>query len=139
MKLKIANTNSEKIGCFTGDLTNMETVYAAKELFNKVFKSNLIDSRSEDYYVNYSDKQNYRFNSSISGIEDADLILMIGCNPRYEATILNARIRKSFLKSKLEIYSTNDIGDQTYPYKILDNSTKFIKDILEGKNELSKK
>ena len=139
LKLKIANTNSEKIGCFTGDLTNMETVYAAKELFNKVFKSNLIDSRSEDYYVNYSDKQNYRFNSSISGIEDADLILMIGCNPRYEATILNARIRKSFLKSKLEIYSTNDIGDQTYPYKILDNSTKFIKDILEGKNELSKK
>ena len=139
LKLKIANTNSEKIGCFTGDLTNMETVYAAKELFNKVFKSNLIDSRSEDYYVNYSDKQNYRFNSSISGIEDADLILMIGCNPRYEATILNARIRKSFLKSKLEIYSTNDIGDQTYPYKILDNSTKFIKDIFEGKNELSKK
>ena len=64
---------------------------------------------------------------------------MIGCNPRYEATILNSRIRKSYLKSKLPIYSTNDIGDQTYPYKVLNNSTNTIKDIIEGKNELSEK
>ena len=110
---KIKNTNEEKIGCFTGDLTNMETGFIAKEFFNKVIKSNLIDSRAENYYVNFSDKQNYRFNSKILGIEEADLILMIGCNPRYEATILNSRIRKSYLKSKLPIYSTNDIGDQT--------------------------
>ena len=117
LKSKLENTHSDKIGCFTGDLTNMETTFAAKELFNKVFKSSLIDSRSENYYVNFSEKQNYRFNSNILGIEEADLILMIGCNPRYEATILNSRIRKSYLKSKLPIYSTNDIGDQTYPYK----------------------
>ena len=64
---------------------------------------------------------------------------MIGCNPRYEATILNSRLRKSYLKSKLEIYSTNDIGDQTYPYKILENSTEFLKDVINGKNEISKK
>ena len=108
-------------------------------LFNKVFKSNLIESRSDNFYVNYSDKKNYRFNSNISGIEEADLILMIGCNPRYEATILNSRIRKSYLKSKLEIYSTNDIGDQTYPYKQLDNSTKFLQDIFEKKSEISEK
>ncbi len=139
LKLKIKNTDAEKIGCFTGDLTNMETAYAAKELLKKVLKSNLIDSRSENYYVNYSDKQNYRFNSNISGIENADFILMIGCNPRYEATILNSRIRKSYLKSKLEIFSTNNIGDQTYPYKILDNSTQTLKDIFEGRNELSEK
>jgi len=139
LKLKLENISSDKIGCFTGDLTNMETAYAAKELFNKVIKSNLIESRSDNYYVNYSDKENYRFNSNISGIEEADLILMIGCNPRYEATILNSRIRKSYLKSKLEIYSTNDIGDQTYPYKQLDNSTKSLQDIFEGKNDISNK
>ena len=95
LKSKLANTSSNKIGCFTGDLTNMETAYAAKVLFNKVFKSNLIESRSENYYVNFTEKQNYRFNSNISGIEDSDLIFMIGCNPRYEATILNSRIRIS--------------------------------------------
>ncbi len=139
LKSKIKNTSPDTIGCFTGDLTNMETAYAAKELFYKVFKSNLIESRPDNYYVNFSEKQNYRFNSSISGIEDSDLILLIGCNPRLEATILNSRIRKSYLKSKLQIYSTNDVGDQTYPYKILDNSTNLIKDIVEGNNELSEK
>tara|TARA_B100001121_G_scaffold236271_1_gene209898 strand:- start:2135 stop:4162 length:2028 start_codon:yes stop_codon:yes gene_type:complete len=137
LKQKILNTNSDKIGCFTGDLTNMETAYVAKEFFNKILKSSLIDSRPQNYYVNYSDKKNYRFNSNISGIDDADLILMIGCNPRYEATILNSRIRKSYLKSKLPIYSTSDIGDQTYPYEILNNSTSVIKDIVEDRNELS--
>ena len=139
LKSKLEITKSDKIGCFTGDLTNMETVFAAKELFNKVFNSNLIDSRSENYYVNFSEKQNYRFNSCISGIEIADFILMIGCNPRYEATILNSRIRKSYLKSNLSIYSTNDIGDQTYPYEVLGNSTNLIKDIIEGRHKLSEK
>ena len=139
LKSKLEKTSPDKIGCFTGDLTNMETAYIAKELFSKVFKSNLIESRSDSFYVNFSEKQNYIFNSNISGIEDSDLILMIGCNPRLEATILNSRIRKSYLKSKLQIYSTNDIGDQTYPYKILNNSTNLIKDIVEDRNELSEK
>ena len=139
LKAKLENIDPDKTGCFIGDLTNMETTFAAKELFNKVLKSNLIDSRSENYYVNFSEKQNYRFNSNILGIEEADLILMIGCNPRYEATILNSRIRKSYLKSKLQIYSTNNIGNQTYPYKVLDNTTNTIKDIIDGKSELSKK
>ncbi len=139
LKSELEKTKSENIGCFTGDLTNMETSYAAKELIKKTFKSNLIESRNENYYVNFSEKENYRFNSSINGIEDSDLIIFIGCNPRYEATILNSRIRKSYLKSKVEIYSTNDIGDQTYPYKILDNSTNVIKEIVEEKSEISKK
>ena len=139
LKSKLEDLNPNKTGCFIGDLTNMETAYAAKELFSKVFKSNLFESRSDNYYVNFTEKQNYIFNSNISGIEKSDLILMIGCNPRLEATILNSRIRKSYLKSKLHIYSTNDIGDQTYPYKILDNSTNLIKDIVEGRNELSEK
>ncbi len=139
LQQKIEKTKLEKIGCFTGDLTNMETAYAAKELFNKVFKSNLIDARAENSYVNFSEKINYRFNSNITGIEEADLILMIGCNPRFEATILNSRIRKSYLKSKLPIYSTNDIGDQTYPYEVLGNNTNVIKDIVEGRSFLSEK
>ena len=137
LKLKITNTNPDKIGCFTGDLTNMETAFAAKELFNKVFKSNLVESRTENLYINFSENQNFRFNSKISGIEDTDFILMIGCNPRYEATILNSRIRKAYLKSKIPIYSTNDIGDQTYPYKVLDNSTTLIKNIIEGKIDIA--
>ena len=139
LKSKLENTKNDKIGCFTGDLTNMETAFAAKELFNKVLKSNLIESRCENYYVNFSEKENYRFNSSISGIEESDLIFLIGCNPRYEATMLNSRIRKSYLKSRVQIYSTNDLGDQTFPYKILNNSSNLIREIVEGKSEFSEK
>ena len=66
------------------------------------------------------------FNSSIEGIEESDLILLIGTNPRFEATILNSRIRKTYLKNKTEIFSLEDVGDLTYPYKVLENNSKVI-------------
>ena len=136
---KINETSSDKIAGFTGDLTNMETLYVAKEFFNKTIKSKHLESRINNTYVNTSNKENYIFNSSINGIEDSDLILLIGTNPRYEATILNLRIRKSYLKNNLEVYSIGDVGDLTYPYEIFSNDTKIIKDIVEGKHSLSSK
>ena len=117
----------------------METLYIVKEFFQKTIKSKNLESRTDDFYVNNEDRQNYIFNSTINGIEESDLIILVGTNPRYEATILNSRIRKSFVKNKTEIYSFGDIGDLTYPYKILDNKTETIKDIIENKNKLSNK
>ena len=136
---KIKESLPEKIAGKTGDLTNMETLYIVKEFFQKTIKSKNLESRTDDFYVNNEDRQNYIFNSTINGIEESDLIILVGTNPRYEATILNSRIRKSFVKNKTEIYSFGDIGDLTYPYKILDNKTETIKDIIENKNKLSNK
>ena len=136
---KIKQSPPEKIAGITGDLTNMETLYIVKEFFNKTIKSENLESRIEDYYVNNDARQNYIFNSTINGIEESDLIVLIGTNPRYEATILNARIRKSFIKNKTEIFSFGDVGDLTYPYKILDNKSDIIKDVIESKNDLSSK
>ena len=73
----------------------------------------------KDFYVNPDQKMNYIFNSSIQGIEKSDFILLVGANPRHEATILNARIRKAYLKNKLPIFSIGNPGDLTYPYKIV--------------------
>ena len=136
---KIINTSPEKIAGLTGDLTNMETLYISKEFFNKTIKSKNLESRIENYYVNPNSRENYIFNSSINGIEESDLIILVGTNPRYEATILNTRIRKSYLKNKLNIYSFGDVGDLTYPYQIVENTTDKIKELIEDKNELSKK
>ena len=111
-------------------------MFIVKEFFQKTIKSQNLDSRSDNCYVNNNDRRNYIFNSSLNGIEESDLIILVGANPRYEATILNARVRKSFLNNKTEIYSFGDIGELTYPYKILDNKTDTIKDIFENKNEL---
>ena len=136
---KIKETPSDKIGGLTGDLTNMETLFIVKDFFHKTVKSSNLDCRSEEFYLNHSNRNNYLFNSTINGIEESDLIVLIGANPRYEATILNARIRKSYLKNNTEIYSLGDIGNLTYPYKILDNKTDTIKQIIENNNELSDK
>jgi len=135
---KISMTPSDKIAGITGDMTNMETLYIIKDFFDKTIKSKNLDSRNENYYVNSSSRNNYIFNSKISGIEDADLIVLIGSNPRYEATILNSRIRKTFINKNIKVYSLGEVGDITYPYTVLENSTKTIKDIINDKHELSK-
>ena len=136
---KINKTSPDKIACLTGDLTNMETMYVAKEFFDKTIKSKNLESRSDHVYINSDIRSNYIFNSKINGIEESDLIILVGTNPRYEATILNARIRKSFLKNKTEIYSVGNVGDLTYPYKVLPNTTKIIKEICENSHEVSNK
>ena len=139
IKQKINETTPEKISGFTGDLTNMETQFAAKEFFEKILNSNYLESRSENFFVDTSKRENYIFNSSINSIEESDFMLLIGTNPRYEATILNSRIRKSYLNNRAEIYSFGDQGDLTYPYKVINESNKALDNFLSGKGDLYNK
>ena len=138
LKSKFENTTKEKICGFVGDLTNMETSYIFKEFFERTLDIKNYESRADNRFVDVSKRENYIFNASINGIEEADLIFLIGTNPRYEATILNARIRKSHLNNNTKILSLNDNGDLTYPYESLDGNTQTLKNIFEGKNDLSK-
>jgi len=117
----------------------MEASYIFKELLSKVFKTECYESRSDHYYLNTYNRENYLFNSKIKGIEESDLIILIGTNPRFEATILNARIRKAYVKNKTEIFSLNNVGDLTYPYKLINGDTETIKNISEDNHELSEK
>ena len=139
IKSKFENTTKEKICGFIGDLTNMETSYIFKEFFDRTLDTNSYDSRSDNRFIDTSNRENYLFNSTINGIEESDLIFLVGTNPRYEATILNARIRKSYLKNNTTIISLNDLGDLTYPYESLDGQTQSIKDIFNGNHEISQK
>jgi len=136
---KIKSTTPDRIAGFIGDLTNMETMFAAKEFFNKILKSNLLDFRSSQLHFDITNRENYIFNSHINGIEESDFILLIGTNPRVEATILNTRIRKSFLKNNTNIQSFSNLGDLTYPYEINENSTLIFNKFLDEGNELYNK
>ncbi len=138
IKSKLENISKEKICGFVGDLTNMETSYIFKEFFDRTIDNKNYESRPDNRYINTSKRENYLFNSSINGIEEADLILIAGSNPRYEATILNARIRKAYLNNNTKIISLNEVGDLTYPYQSLDGQTQTLNDILEGNHEVSK-
>ena len=136
---KIESVLPDKIAGITGDLTDMETMYIVKEFFEKTIKSPNLDCRSDHIYVDNSNRSNYVFNPTLNGIEQSDLVIIIGANPRYEATILNSRIRKSYLSNNLQIFSYGDVGDLTYPYKILPNDTSEIMALMNNDNELSKK
>jgi NADH-quinone oxidoreductase subunit G len=138
IKSKLENATKDKICGLVGDLSNMETGYIFKEFFDRTLDSKNYESRADNKYVNIDHRENYLFNSTINGIEDSDLIFLAGCNPRYEATILNARIRKAYINNNTKIISLNDVGDLTYPYKNLDGQTQTIKNIFSGNDEISK-
>ena len=135
---KIKEIQPHEIAGHIGDMVNFENSIAFKKLFNSL-KSDNLEFREKKFYINPKDKINYIFNSSINGIEESDLILLIGTNPRHEATILNARIRKAFVKKKIPIYSIGDPGDLTYEYKIIGNKTEDIKKLINNESEISKK
>jgi NADH-quinone oxidoreductase subunit G len=135
---KIQSIQPEEIAGHIGDTVNMENALAFKKLF-KILKSNNLDFREKKFYINPSEKTNYIFNSSINGIEESDLILLIGTNPRHEATILNARIRKTFAKKNVQIFSIGDPGNLTYDYEVIGNQTEVIKKIINKSHEFSQK
>ena len=138
IKSKIENANKDKICGFVGDLTNMETSFIFKEFLERTVDTKKYDFRSTKRFIDSSKRENYLFNSSINGIEEADLILLIGANPRFEATMINARIRKAYLSNNTKVVSLNDLGDLTYSYQSLNGKVKTIKEIFENNNELSK-
>ena len=133
---KINSTDNDKIAAHIGGLNSIETINSFKKFLEEINVKNY-EFREKDFYVNPEEKMNYIFNSSIQGIEKSDLLLLVGANPRLEATILNARIRKTYLKNKLPILSIGDPGDLTYPYKVIGTKTDDIKQILEGKSEIN--
>jgi len=139
LKLLIDKLNSFKpneIGGLVGDLADLEMIYSFKSFFEKSIGSTNLECREDRIYINPQERMNYTFNSSINGIEDSDFILLVGANPRLEATILNARIRKAYIKNGLKIYSIGDPGDLTYPYKNIGSKTSVIKEIVSGSHEI---
>ena len=136
---KLKSFNSDEVGGLVGDLADLEMTYSFKSFFEKCIGSKNFECRQDRIYINPFERMNYIFNSTINGIEDSDFILLVGTNPRLEATILNARIRKAYIKKRLKIYSIGDPGDLTYPYINLASNTSLIRAIAYGTHEISEK
>ncbi len=135
---KIRSTNPNEIGGHIGDMINLENALSFKKFFSAI-KSDNLEFRERKFHINSYEKSNYIFNSSIKGIEESDLILLVGTNPRHEATMLNARIRKVFSQKKVPIFSIGNPGDLTYEYSVIGNKTDDIKKIFDNESEFSKK
>jgi len=136
---KIKSFEPKEIAGIVGDVADLEMVLSFKHLFEDCIGSKNLECRQDKTYINPKERMNYIFNSTINGIEESDFILLVGTNPRLEATILNARIRKSYIKNKTKIYSIGNPGDLTYPYKSVGSDTSIIKSIVSDDHEISEK
>ncbi len=133
----LAPLNGKEIAALAGDLVDVESTYALRLLFDNL-KSPHRDCRQDGAQLPYENRAHYCFNTSIQGLESADLILLIGTNPRTEAPLINARIRKRYLRGNLTIGLIGDNADLTYPYQHLGTTASTLNILLDKKNSFAK-
>jgi NADH-quinone oxidoreductase subunit G len=116
---KVAAVTPSRIGAIAGDLATVEEMFALKSLLGKLGSPN-IDCRQDGSKLHPKfGRASYLFNSTIAGVDQADAILIVGSNPRHEAPVLNARIRKRWLKSGASIGVIGAGADLSYKYNHL--------------------
>jgi NADH-quinone oxidoreductase subunit G len=130
---QIKQINPNQIGALTGQLSSLEDIFALKKFMQALGVEN-IDCRINSQKIDSKNKGEFIFNTSIAKIEEADSCLLIGVNPRKDAPILNARIRKRFLSKKIKIASIGENLDLTYKHQVLGDDVKILQSILDGKN-----
>ncbi|MEM6463505.1 MAG: NADH-quinone oxidoreductase subunit NuoG [Pseudomonadota bacterium] len=123
----------DRIGAIAGDLATVEEMFALKQLMQALGSPN-IDCRQDGSAIDPSlGRASYLFNPTISGIEDADAMLIIGANPRYEASVLNARIRKRWRMEDFPIGVISENTDLRYGYDYLGAGPETLSDLVSGK------
>src|SRR4051812_31843487 len=109
----LKGASGDQVAALAGDLQDVESMFALKSLLNSL-GSTLHESRVDGARYDVSTPAAYRFNSTIAGIETAPVILLIGTNPRWEAPLVNTRIRKA-VKAGAKVYRIGPPVDLTYP------------------------
>ena len=136
---KVKATMPARIGALAGQLAAVEDMFALKSFMDSLGVSNL-DARFPGSPLHPKHgRASYVFNSTIAGIEDADAIIIIGSNPRLESPVLNARIRKRYVRGDVFIGVVGEQADLTYPYEYLgagpDSFAKSVEKALTGKQK----
>lgn len=124
----------DELKAISGALVDAESMVALKDLLNKLGSENTTTDVAQATGAHGVDvRSNYIFNSTIEGVEDADQILLVGTNPRHEAAVLNARIRKVWMRLDLEIAHVGQEFDSTFKLEKLGTSAKDLQAALKGK------
>ncbi|CAK7264995.1 ndufs1 NADH-ubiquinone oxidoreductase subunit [Sporothrix epigloea] len=130
-----ANPKGNEFKAIAGALVDVEALVAMKDLTNRLGSDNLaLDTPTGSGPVAHGIdiRSNYVFNSRIAGIEEADAILIVGSNPRHEASVLNARIRKQWLRSDLEVAVVGESFESTFEFEHLGTDYAALKKALAG-------
>ncbi|GBD47567.1 NADH-quinone oxidoreductase subunit NuoG [Methylopila sp. Yamaguchi] len=131
---KIKGADKSRVGAIVGDLAAVEEVFALKDLFGRLGVTNL-DCRQDGSALDPAlGRASYLFNATIAGVDQADAILLIGTNPRLEAPVLNARIRKRWRLGDVRVGLVGERADLTYGAEHLGAGTGSLTEIVEGKS-----
>ncbi len=127
--------STTKIATLIGELCAAEEMIAAKDLMASVGSDDVRGLMGIE--LDASERAGYIFNTTIAGIEQADAILLVGTNPRWEATLVNARIRKAGLNKKLKVGMVGENVDLTYPTTYIGAGPDSLKDLISGKHSFA--
>jgi NADH-quinone oxidoreductase subunit G len=122
-----------QVAAIAGDLQDLESIFALKKLI-AAYGSNLHECRQDGAKFDVSSPAAYRFNPTIAGIETAPAILLVGTNPRWEAPLVNTRIRKA-VKAGAKVFRIGPAVDLTYPVNELGNDLGLLGRLPKGVSE----
>jgi len=133
---KLRGANGKRIGAIAGDLAAVEEMFALKQLLASLGSANLAVQGGAAFDAK-AGRASYIFNPTIAGIEQADALLIVGSNPRKEATLLNARIRKRWRSGKLKVGVIGEQADLTYTTEYLGAGIETLNEIASGKHSFA--
>ena len=128
---RLADRPGEKMAAIVGDIVDAEAMTALKDLMDACGCPN-VDCRQDGAKIGGGASAGWRFNTTIAGIEDADALLLVGTNPRWEASLLNARIRKRWLQGGFRVGLIGEAVDLTYDYQHIGTSPDDLAVVADG-------
>mgnify|MGYP001247846642 FL=1 len=131
---EIKKRGAENTSAFSGKFSDIESLYSTKNFLN-LLNSEFYDCRFDNTQFIPGHRSSYLFNSSIQKIDEADAILIIGSNPKWEAAVLNSRIRKAYLNNNCQIALIGPKINLTYKYTHLSNDISYLNNILNEKSD----
>ncbi|MDH3913578.1 MAG: NADH-quinone oxidoreductase subunit NuoG, partial [Rhodospirillales bacterium] len=134
---RLGGLSGDKIAAVAGDLCDAESMMALKDLMGTLGSPNL-ECRQDGAKLDPGTRAGYLFNTGIAGIEQSDAVLLVGTNPRWEAAMINARLRKRFLAGGLEVGLIGPAVDLTYPIESLGAGPETLKQLADGKGAFAK-
>ena len=136
IRARLESHAGARFGAIAGDQADLEAMLALKDLASALGSSHL-DCRQDGAAAVPGQRASYLFNSTVAGIEEADALLLVGCNPRLESPVLNARIRKRWLTGSLTVALVGEAVDLGYRCEHLGEGGQTLRGLASGRNRFN--
>jgi NADH-quinone oxidoreductase subunit G len=134
---RLSKARPERIGAIAGDLQDAESLKATLDLFRALGSANT-DCRQDGMALGAAPRESWLFNAAIAGLDEIDAVLLVGTNPRFEAPVLNARLRRRWLAGDLAIGLVGEAADLTYDYEHLGDTAAALTALAKARSGFAK-